>query len=70
MILNIHLDASYLSEENAHSQACGHFFMGCKRDPTKPMKLNGTFFTLCSILRFIVASAAMVELGALFLNCK
>ncbi len=28
MILNIHLDALYLSEANAHSQACGHLFMG------------------------------------------
>jgi hypothetical protein len=28
MILNIHLDALYLSEANAHSRACGHFFMG------------------------------------------
>ena len=70
MILNIHSDASYLSEKNAHSRACGHFFMGWKPDPTKPIKLNGAFFTLCSILRFVVASAAEAELGALFLNCK
>jgi hypothetical protein len=28
------------------------------------------FFTLCKILRFVVASAAEAELGALFLNCK
>jgi hypothetical protein len=27
MILNIHLDASYLLEAKAQSQACGHFFM-------------------------------------------
>ena len=70
MILNIHSDASYLSEKNAHSRACGHFFMGWKPDATKPIKLNGAFFTLCSILRFVVASAAEAELGALFLNCK
>jgi hypothetical protein len=70
MILNIHSDASYLSAANAHSRACGHFFMGWKADPTKPIKLNGAFFTLCAILRFVVASAAEAELGALFLNCK
>jgi hypothetical protein len=70
MILNIHSDASYLSEKNAHSRACGHFFMGWKPNATKPIKLNGAFFTLCSILRFVVASAAEAELGALFLNCK
>jgi hypothetical protein len=28
MILNIHSDASYLLAANAHSRACGHFFMG------------------------------------------
>jgi hypothetical protein len=28
MILNVHSNASYLSETNAHSRACGHFFMG------------------------------------------
>jgi hypothetical protein len=32
--------------------------------------LNGAFFTLFAILRFIVASAAEAKLGALFPNCK
>jgi hypothetical protein len=50
MILNIHSDASYLLAANAHSRACRHFFMGWKADPTKPIKLNGAFFTLCAIL--------------------
>jgi hypothetical protein len=44
--------------------------MGWKADPTKPIKLNKAFFTLCTILRFVVASTAEAELGALFLNCK
>ncbi len=70
IILNIHSNASYLSEANAHSRACGHFFMGWKPDATKPIKLNGAFFTLCAILHFVVASAAKAELGTLFLNCK
>ncbi len=48
----------------------GHFFMEWKADPTKPIKLNGAFFTFCAILRFVIASAAEAELGALFLNCK
>jgi hypothetical protein len=70
MVLNIHSDASYLSEANAHSRACGHFFMGWRPNPNKPIKLNGGFFTLCAILHFVVASAAEAKLGALFLNCK
>ncbi len=32
MILNIHSNASYLSAANAHSRACGHFFMGWKAE--------------------------------------
>jgi hypothetical protein len=28
MIMNIHSDTSYLSENKARSRACGHFFMG------------------------------------------
>jgi hypothetical protein len=28
MIMNIHSDALYLSNANARSRACGHFFMG------------------------------------------
>jgi hypothetical protein len=44
--------------------------MGWPADPTKPIKLNGAFFTLCAILRFIIASAVEAKLGVLFLNCK
>jgi hypothetical protein len=69
-MLNIHLDETYLSKANAHSRACGLFFMGWKLDPTKPIKLNEEFFILCTIFKFIFASAAEAELGALFLNCK
>ena len=50
MILNVHSDASYLSKANAHSRACGHFFMGWKADPAKPIKLNGAFSTLCNFV--------------------
>jgi len=44
--------------------------MGWTPKDGDPIKLNGAFFTLCAILRFVVASAAEAELGALFLNCK
>jgi len=42
--------------------------MGALPIDGKPIKLNGAFHTLCAILRFVVASAAEAELGALFLN--
>ena len=70
MVLNIHSDASYLSEPNTRSRACGHFFLGWMPIDGEPIKLNGAFFTLCAILKFVVSSAAEAELGALFLNCK
>jgi hypothetical protein len=53
-ILNIHSNALYLSKANAHSQACGHFFMGWKPNPTQPIKLNGAFITLCAILGLLL----------------
>jgi len=70
MIMNIHFDASNLSESGARSRACGNFFIGWTPKDGDPIKLNGAFFTFCAILRFVVASAAEAELGALFLNCK
>jgi hypothetical protein len=44
--------------------------MGWKPDATRPIKLDRAFFTLCTISRFVVASAIEAELGALFINCK
>jgi hypothetical protein len=70
MVMNVHSDASYLSEADARSRACRHFFMGWKARYGNPIKLNGAFFTLCAILCFVAASAAEAKLGALFLNCK
>jgi hypothetical protein len=70
MIMNVHLDALYLSKADAQSRACRHFFMGWDTKDGDPIKLNGDFFTLCAILHFVVASAAKTKLRALFLNCK
>jgi hypothetical protein len=58
MIMNIHSNASYLSESDACSRACGHFFIGWSPTDGDPIRLNGAFFTLCAILWFVVASAA------------
>jgi hypothetical protein len=70
MIMNVHLVAFYLSVSNARSPVCSHFFMGWSPKDGDPIQLNGAFFTLCAILRFVVASAAEAELRTLFLNCK
>ncbi len=36
----------------------------------RPIKLNWTIFTLCTVLKFVASSVAEAELGALFLNVK
>ena len=70
MVMNIHSDASYLSELGAQSCACGNFLMGWMPKNGKPIQLNGTFYTSSAIMRFVIASAAEAELGALFHNCR
>jgi hypothetical protein len=70
MIMNIHLDASYLLETGARSRACGNFFMGWMPQNGEPIKINGAFYVNATILKFVVASAAEAELGALFHNCQ
>eukprot|EP00804_Cyclotella_cryptica_P004885 CCRYP_004953-RA/>CCRYP_004953-RA protein AED:0.21 eAED:0.22 QI:0/0/0/1/0.5/0.33/3/0/1060 len=70
MVLNIHSDASYLSESNARSRIAGQFFLGSVPIDKTPITLNGAIYVFCGILKFVVASAAEAELGALFLNCK
>jgi hypothetical protein len=70
MILNIHSDASYLSETRARSRVAGYFFLGSTPADNQPIELNGAIYTLCGILKIVVASAAEAELGALFMNIK
>jgi hypothetical protein len=70
MVMNIHSNALYLSKTKARSRACGHFFMGWMPKNEEPIKLNGTFYVNTTILRFVVASVAEAELGALFHNCQ
>jgi hypothetical protein len=70
MVMNIHSDASYLLETKAHSRACGHFCMGWMPKNGEPIQLNGAFYVNTTILRFVMASMAEAELGALFHNCQ
>jgi hypothetical protein len=70
MILNIHSNASFLLEANARSRACGHFFMGWMPKDGESIRINGTFHVSMTILRFVIASAAEAELGALYHNCQ
>ena len=70
MVLNIHSDASYLSETRARSRAAGYYFLGETPNDDKPIKINGAVYVYTGIFKFVVASVAKAELGALFVNCK
>ena len=70
MVLNIHSDASYLSESRARSRVGGIFFLGSIPVNGQPIPMNGAIHIFCGILKFVVASAAEAELGGLFANCK
>jgi hypothetical protein len=70
MILNIHSDASYLNKPNARSRVAGHYFLGWLPQNNLPIKLNGAIHVISTILKFVAASAAEAELGALFVNAK
>ena len=70
MILNVHSDASYLSETRARSRLAGYFFLGSKIVKGEKIKMNGNIFVSCGILKIVVCSAAEAELAALFLNIK
>jgi hypothetical protein len=70
MILNIHLEAVYLSEPNAQSYTCGIFFMGWKPKSGEYICLNGAFHVSLMIMKFVVASTTEAELGAIYHNCQ
>jgi hypothetical protein len=67
MILAIHSNASYLSEQKAQSQAGGHMFMA--GDNKIPIN-NGTVLNTSQMIKSVMSSAAEAELGALFINAK
>eukprot|EP00804_Cyclotella_cryptica_P019753 CCRYP_009658-RA/>CCRYP_009658-RA protein AED:0.44 eAED:0.44 QI:0/0/0/1/0/0/2/0/258 len=67
------LSLSAIASEQAHPTQLTqkrHFFLGSVPIDKTPIELNGAIYVFCGILKFVVASAAEAELGALFLNCK
>ena len=66
-VLVAHSDASYLSDTKSRSRAGGHFFRA--RDNAVPEN-NGAVHTVTQIIKTVMSSAAEVELGALYFNCR
>ena len=70
MILNLHLDVSFLSSGQGRSRAGGYLFLGSTPKDDREIQLNGNILIMCAILKLIAASAAEAELRALFLNAQ
>ena len=68
--LNIHSNASYLSETRARCRVADQFMFEPKSVNGEPIKTNGAVYVFCGILKCVVASAAEAELEALFLHAK
>jgi hypothetical protein len=68
MILHIHSDASYLSENEAKSRA-GFFYMGNSNNTDKKLT-NGAILIVSKFLKHVMSSAAEAEIGAVFINAK
>jgi hypothetical protein len=57
MILNIHSDASYLSERETKSRAGGFFYMGSNIDKANRLT-NGAILIISTVLKHAMSSAA------------
>jgi hypothetical protein len=69
MILNIHSDASYLSERETKSRAGLFFYMGSNADTANKLT-NGEILIISTVLTHVMSSAAEAEIGAVFINAK
>jgi hypothetical protein len=69
MILHIHSDASYLSENEDSSRAGGFFYMGTDEKSDKKLT-NGANLIISKVLKNVMSSAAEAEIGAVFINAK
>jgi hypothetical protein len=69
MILNIHSDASYLSENESKSRAGAFFYRGSDTKTNKELT-NGAILIISKALKHVMSSAAEAEIGAVFINAK
>ena len=67
MVLAAHSDASFLTETGSRSRAGAHIYL-TENDPIP--RQNGPVHTMSQIIKFVMASAAEAELGALYLTAR
>jgi hypothetical protein len=70
MILNVCLDASYLSAPKGRSHVGSYFFLGSIPRDTEPIFINGAIHITCTILKLVATLATKAEFGALLLNTQ
>jgi hypothetical protein len=69
MILHIHSDASYLSENEAKSRSGGVFYMGNTAKNEKKLT-NRAVLIVSKVLKHVMSSAAEAEIGTVLINAK
>jgi hypothetical protein len=69
MILHIHSETSYLSENEAKSRAGGFFYMGSDTKTDKKLT-NGENLIISKVLKNVMSSAAEAEIEAVFINAR
>jgi hypothetical protein len=67
MVLLVHRDVLYLSEQGGKSRAAGHLYLSNHDDEDFN---NGAILTLSTIIKHIMLSASEAELAALYYGCK
>ena len=67
MVIAAHADAGFHNETKGRSRAGAHIFLA-EDDPFP--KWNGAILTVAQIIKFVMASAAEAELGALFIAAQ
>ena len=68
MVLAVHSDASYVSEQKARSRAGGHFFYPAT-PPSHPT-VNGAVLNIAHIIKHVMSSATEAELAALYIMAR
>jgi hypothetical protein len=69
MILHIHSDASYISENEAKIRAGGLFYMGNTTKNNNKLT-NGAILIVSKVLKHVMSLAVEAEIGAVFLKAK
>jgi hypothetical protein len=69
MLLHIHTDTSYLSENESKSRAGGFFYIGNTTKNDKKLT-NRAILIVSKVLTHVMSSAVEADIGAVFINAK